>query len=432
VINQGQQPLHVAHCDRHTALGGCVAGAGKMEENRTATLLYGWPVIPADFDHHIIEVIVAPHGFVACGERQGHGPVVAPVSGGIAPAVLPGCAPQGQVAQRPRSVISTPPDAPERKPPGGCAAIPFTFGARDAAFAQSAAKHEGTRSQPTFPPVAGQGANLDCGNPIPDHVWSQERQLCVTALPLLKNLSIMAASIYEGLPPDFRMSNVRRILLVDDDNELRGLLAEQLALHDEFGVVQAQTATEGVHAVRGDHVDLVLMDVGLPDMDGREAVRLMRKQGFKSPIIMLTANDTEADTVLGLDAGANDYVTKPFRFAVLLARIRAHLRQYEASEDAQFNLGPYVFRPGAKVLMTEKGTKIRLTEKETSILRYLYRAGQRVVQRDVLLQEVWGYNAAVTTHTLETHVYRLRQKIETDPANARILVTDAGGYKLVP
>jgi DNA-binding response OmpR family regulator len=248
----------------------------------------------------------------------------------------------------------------------------------------------------------------------------------------LKNLSIMAASIYEGLPPDFRMSNVRRILLVDDDNELRGLLAEQLALHDEFGVVQAQTATEGVHAVRGDHVDLVLMDVGLPDMDGREAVRLMRKQGFKSPIIMLTANDTEADTVLGLDAGANDYVTKPFRFAVLLARIRAHLRQYEASEDAQFNLGPYVFRPGAKVLMTEKGTKIRLTEKETSILRYLYRAGQRVVQRDVLLQEVWGYNAAVTTHTLETHVYRLRQKIETDPANARILVTDAGGYKLVP
>ncbi len=228
------------------------------------------------------------------------------------------------------------------------------------------------------------------------------------------------------------MSGQKRILLVDDDAELRALLADQLRLHEEFIIVEAGTAGEGLQAVKGDHVDLAVMDVGLPDMDGREAVKIMRKNGFKSPIIMLTANDTEADQVLGLEAGANDYVAKPFRFAVLLARVRAHLRQYEASEDAQFNLGPYVFRPGAKMLLTEKGGKIRLTEKETSILRYLYRAGQRVVARDVLLQEVWGYNAAVTTHTLETHVYRLRQKIEADPSQARILVTDAGGYKLVP
>lgn len=228
------------------------------------------------------------------------------------------------------------------------------------------------------------------------------------------------------------MSNVKRILLVDDDVELRTLLAEQLQLHEEFAILQAGTAAEGMSATKGDHVDLIVMDVGLPDMDGREAVRVLRKNGFKSPIIMLTANDTESDQVLGLEAGANDYVAKPFRFAVLLARVRAHMRQYEASEDAQFNLGPYVFRPGAKMLITEKGSKIRLTEKETSILRYLYRAGQRVVQRDVLLQEVWGYNAAVTTHTLETHVYRLRQKIEKDPSQAKILVTDAGGYKLVP
>jgi DNA-binding response OmpR family regulator len=226
------------------------------------------------------------------------------------------------------------------------------------------------------------------------------------------------------------MSNVKRILLVDDDVELRTLLAEQLQLHEEFAIIQAGTAGEGMQAAKGDHVDLAVMDVGLPDMDGREAVRVMRKNGFKSPIIMLTANDTDADQVLGLEAGANDYVAKPFRFAVLLARVRAHLRQYEASEDAQFNVGP--FRPGAKMLVNEKGGKIRLTEKETAILRYLYRAGQRVVQRDVLLQEVWGYNAAVTTHTLETHVYRLRQKIEKDPGQAKILVTDAGGYKLVP
>ncbi len=228
------------------------------------------------------------------------------------------------------------------------------------------------------------------------------------------------------------MSNARKVLLVDDDTDLRESLAEQLTLHEEFSIQTAGTATEGVNAAKKEHLDLVLMDVGLPDMDGREAVKLLRRNGFKSPIIMLTGNDSEADTVLGLEAGANDYVTKPFRFAVLLARVRAHLRQHEASEDAMFTIGPYSFRPSAKLLTTDKGGKIRLTEKETAILRYLYRAGQRVVTRDILLQEVWGYNAAVTTHTLETHVYRLRQKIEKDPSEAKLLVTDAGGYKLMP
>ena len=159
----------------------------------------------------------------------------------------------------------------------------------------------------------------------------------------------------------------------------------------------------------------MLFDVGLPDMDGREAVKLLRKSGFKSPIIMLTANDLDADQILGLDAGANDYITKPFKFAVLLARIRAQLRQHEQSEDAVFAIGHYTFKPASKLLLDERGAKIRLTEKETSILKYLYRAGEKVVTRDVLLHEVWGYNAGVTTHTLETHIYRLRQKIEKDP-----------------
>jgi DNA-binding response OmpR family regulator len=228
------------------------------------------------------------------------------------------------------------------------------------------------------------------------------------------------------------MSNQRKILLVDDDTDLRDALAEQIALHDEFGVAKAANAAECLVLARNDHVDLVLMDVGLPDMDGREAVRQLRKSGFKPPIIMLTGHDSEADTVLGLESGANDYVVKPFRFAVLLARMRAQLRQHEASEDALFTIGPYTFRPSAKLLTTDRGNKIRLTEKETAILRYLYRAGERVVTRDVLLQEVWGYNAAVTTHTLETHVYRLRQKIEKNPSEAKLLVTDAGGYRLVP
>jgi DNA-binding response OmpR family regulator len=223
------------------------------------------------------------------------------------------------------------------------------------------------------------------------------------------------------------MSQVRKILLCDDDADIRDALTEQLAIHEEFEPVALDSAAKAIQAVKVDHYDLLIMDVGLPDMDGREAVKIMRKGGFSSPIIMLTGHDTDSDTILGLEAGANDYVTKPFRFAVLLARIRAHLRQHEASDDAVFTIGPYTFRPGAKLLTTEKGSKIRLTEKETAILRFLYRAGQRVI-----VQEVWGYNSNVTTHTLETHVYRLRQKIEVDPGRSRILVTESGGYKLVP
>lgn len=202
----------------------------------------------------------------------------------------------------------------------------------------------------------------------------------------------------------------RTILLVDDDDDLRETLIEQLSLYEEFDLLQESTAGKGIQMARGRQVDLLIMDVGLPDMDGREAVKLLRKGGFKAPIIMLTGHDTDSDTILGLEAGANDYVTKPFRFAVLLARIRAQLRQHEQSEDATFNVGPYTFKPSQKLLTMENGQKIRLTEKEAAIIRYLYRADQKVVTRDVLLEEVWGYNSGVTTHTLETHVYRLRQK----------------------
>ncbi|MGD9915675.1 MAG: response regulator transcription factor [Rhizobiaceae bacterium] len=224
----------------------------------------------------------------------------------------------------------------------------------------------------------------------------------------------------------------RTLLIVDDDDDLRATLAEQLALYEEFTIQQESNASRGVAAARAGVVDLLIMDVGLPDMDGREAVRMLRKSGFKAPIIMLTGHDTDSDTILGLEAGANDYVTKPFRFAVLLARIRAQLRQHEQSEDATFSVGPYTFKPSQKLLLDQRGGKVRLTEKEAAIIKYLYRADQKVVTRDVLLEEVWGYNSGVTTHTLETHVYRLRQKIERDPSNAEILVTESGGYKLVP
>ena len=224
----------------------------------------------------------------------------------------------------------------------------------------------------------------------------------------------------------------RTILVVDDDDDLRGTLVEQLSLYEEFNVLAEANATKAVATARGSIIDLLIMDVGLPDMDGREAVKLLRKGGFKAPIIMLTGHDTDADTILGLEAGANDYVTKPFKFAVLLARIRVQLRQHEQSEDAVFTVGPYTFKPSQKLLLDQRGGKVRLTEKEANIIRFLYRADKKPVPRDTLLQEVWGYNSNVTTHTLETHVYRLRQKIERDPQRAEILVTDSGGYRLNP
>lgn len=229
------------------------------------------------------------------------------------------------------------------------------------------------------------------------------------------------------------MTTQKHILLVDDDTALSQSLAEQLALHDEFQASAVSSGRAALDALKAEHADLVLLDVGLPDLDGREVCRLLRRQGARMPVIMLTAADSDADAILGLESGANDYVTKPFRFGVLLARIRAQLRQHEQSENAQFVIGRFTFHPAMKLLLdNENGAKIRLTEKETAILKFLYRAGDKPTTRDVLLNEVWGYNSAVTTHTLETHIYRLRQKIERDPANAELLLTERGGYRLAP
>ena len=226
------------------------------------------------------------------------------------------------------------------------------------------------------------------------------------------------------------MPSARRVLLVDDDQMLRTSLAEQLAANGEFAPIEAATAAEGRARAREGLYDLMILDVGLPDGDGRDLARELRDFGISCPIIMLTAADSDMDTIKGLEAGANDYITKPFRFAVLMARVHAHLRSHEQSEEAVYRIGPYTFRPSAKMLIDAGGKKIRLTEKETNILKFLHRSGETVA-RDTLLHEVWGYNPAVTTHTLETHIYRLRQKIETNPAEAQILVTESGGYRLL-
>ena len=231
------------------------------------------------------------------------------------------------------------------------------------------------------------------------------------------------------------MATPRPILIVEDDAALRATLAEQIAMEGDFTADEAESATEAAAklADADARYDAILLDIGLPDGDGRDFCAKLRRDGKKMPVVMLTGADAEQDVVRGLDAGANDYIPKPFRLNELLARLRAQLRVFDNSEDAVFLIGPYTFRPSAKLLLeTARNRKVRLTEKESAILKYLYRAGGRPVARQILLNEVWGYNSAVTTHTLETHIYRLRQKIEPDPANAALLLTEGGGYRLDP
>ncbi len=223
----------------------------------------------------------------------------------------------------------------------------------------------------------------------------------------------------------------RTILLVDDDDDLRETLIEQLSLYEEFDLLQESTAGKGIQMARGRQVDLLIMDVGLPDMDGREAVKLLRKGGFKAPIIMLTGHDTDSDTILGLEAGANDYVTKPSASPCCLpAFAPSFASTTERGRDLQCR--PLHIQAEPEAAYHGERPEDPPDGKGSRDHPYLYRADQKVVTRDVLLEEVWGYNSGVTTHTLETHVYRLRQKIERDPSNAEILVTENGGYKIVP
>ena len=227
----------------------------------------------------------------------------------------------------------------------------------------------------------------------------------------------------------------RPILIVEDDAALRATLAEQLALNGDFTADEAESASaaEAKLADANARYDAILLDIGLPDADGRDFCAKLRREGRRMPVIMLTGADGEQDVVRGLDSGANDYIAKPFRLPELIARVRAQLRIFDNSEDAVFTIGTYQFRPSVRLLMEpSRNRKIRLTDKECAILKFLYRAGGKPVSRQILLNEVWGYNSAVTTHTLETHVYRLRQKIERDPSQARLLLTEAGGYKIAP
>ena len=223
------------------------------------------------------------------------------------------------------------------------------------------------------------------------------------------------------------------VLIVDDNERLRASLIEQLAFGGEFAAFGAASiaAAEVLIRAEGARFAAILLDLGLPDGSAREFCAKLRRAGMRMPIILLAGAAGEEEVLRCLDAGANDAITKPLRIQDLLAKLRAQIERYNGGEDAASFIGPYEFRPAAKLLQEPKrGRKIRLTEKEAAILSFLLSAGGQPVSREILLSEVWGYNSKVTTHTLETHIYRLRQKIEPNPAEARILLTDAGGYRL--
>jgi DNA-binding response OmpR family regulator len=216
------------------------------------------------------------------------------------------------------------------------------------------------------------------------------------------------------------MASAKRVLLVDHDAVLRASLAEQLTRDGPYAVVEAGSAAEAREQAKDGSYALAIIDQNLPDGAGDALARELKTQGFETPVLLLADKDAPP--------AAAEYLEKPFRFADLLARLNQHLSRHAASDDQPVAIGPYLFRPGAK-LLTQGARKVRLTEKETDILKFLHAAGT-TVGREILLHEVWGYNPAVTTHTLETHIYRLRKKIEENPGEARILVTEDGGYRL--
>ena len=226
------------------------------------------------------------------------------------------------------------------------------------------------------------------------------------------------------------MTNLKKVLLIDSDVDLREALCEQLLNTDQFEVFSSGNDTETLQKLRVQSYDMIVMDLHPLNNDSLEACRVTYAQNVKCPILLLTERDEISSTVFGQDARASDYIIKPFKFPILLARINVQLRMYEKSYDSAFTLGPYTFHPAIKILKTHDNNEIQLTEKETDILKFLYHTVEDVVPRDILLHEVWGYNNSVTTHTLETHIYRLRQKIERNPSVAKLLVTESGGYRL--
>ena len=221
-----------------------------------------------------------------------------------------------------------------------------------------------------------------------------------------------------------------RLLIVVDDAFLRATLLQQLLVEGFSNVFEVGVIADLDNVLSHANPDLILLDIQMPDGNGIDICQRLRINGFAKPIVMLIAEGAEGDIVLGLEAGANDYITKPLRLGELIARIRIQLRQFRVSDDAQFEIGNLSFVPANKMLYEIGSDRMQaLTEKEATILKFLYRAFPNDVTKDELLAKVWGFQNGVSTHTLETHIYRLRQKISR-LTKKQLVLTIENGYRL--
>jgi DNA-binding response OmpR family regulator len=229
------------------------------------------------------------------------------------------------------------------------------------------------------------------------------------------------------------MTAARPILIVEDDRAQQEILIEFLSIDNEFAVHVAATLrdADALLGAEDARFDAVILGLEMANGKAHDYCARLRRLGHKMPIVIVADSGETIDIVRALDAGANDYLTRPLRLNELLARLRAQLRSFDNTEAAVLTIGQFTFRPSSKLLQDPaRKRRFRLTEKETAILKFLYRAGAQPVARPVLLEKVWGYSPEVETHTLETHIYRLRQKLETNPSNSTLLISEAGGYRL--
>ena len=226
------------------------------------------------------------------------------------------------------------------------------------------------------------------------------------------------------------MNPSTKILLINNDKDLGEALVFQLTLVEKYQIIETKDETSALAQINNNLCDLIIINSQSSKLKGYNLTKSLRTVAYKKPIIMLINQKTDLDIPDVQGHEADEYIIKPFRYSVLLKSIETQLYKFKKSENTQYDIGNYVFKPNSKILESNENGSIRLTEKENNILKFLYKNLGNVIRRETLLHEVWGYNSKVTTHTLETHIYRLRQKIEDDPSNACFLITEPGGYKL--
>ena len=223
----------------------------------------------------------------------------------------------------------------------------------------------------------------------------------------------------------------KTILFVSEALMLKELLLDQLQKQGEYLLEESLSVTEAISLIVKEHFDCILIDSSLADVSLSNLCKNIRQEGVRSPIILVAEELGEDGAIVALDAGANDYVLKPFKINVLVAKIRSNIRQFEQSEFAILRFGRFSFKPGDKILLNNSSKEeVRLTDKETAIIKLLYLSGGEVVTRATLLEEVWGYNTTLTTHTLETHIYRIRQKVGNTSSGQDFIATESEGYRM--